>query len=228
MSHFRLDYNHVMRRLVTILVFTAFLIGGGCARDANLGQPVEGIFPAEVKLFFRVRGTLSDNDWYFFVFNFSAAPNESDTLAPFDKVSDKDRGRNWELYVLYHNVAGGTARMETLQRPRVPTILAVGNRPTDATAADFSGDGLSDITVACQGDDAVRMLFGQVPVLYDTLYRYNYFAEPVDIAAAAGPAPTFTYAGDFDSDTKADLLVIYAGSTTSPSFTLSFAPAFAT
>ena len=38
------------------------------------------------------------------------------------------------------------------------------------------------------------------------------------LRTAAGPAPTFTYAGDFDSDTKADLLVIYAGSTTSPPF----------
>src|ERR1700681_3268516 len=76
------------------------MLSAACARDVNGANPVKP-YPNQVILQFQTRDVLSPDLYYYFVFNFTETSTGVDQ-APVDQVSGSDRGRNWQLYVMYH------------------------------------------------------------------------------------------------------------------------------
>lgn len=178
---------------------------GACARDVNSGNPVTP-YPNAANVTFVTREPFQPGRWYFMVFNFTQEGTGAGASA-FDQVSNEDRGRNWQLYVA-HTPANGAepARLVTLQRPALPTLIPTANGPSDAAVADFGGDSQPDIAVAATGGGVVQLIRAIAttnlldPVFYDT---------PFDIYT--GTAPRFLFASDFTGDSLADLLLVDAG-----------------
>jgi hypothetical protein len=216
-----LHYNPlVLKRLATWIGLLALTgaagaggAGTGCARDVNPPTPLVR-YPAQINLGFRTRGSLEDNTWYYFVFNFTAAPSTAEATAPWDDLSTKDRGRNWELYVAYHRDPDTGAQFVTLQRPALPTVLTTAAGPTDAVVGDYNTDNINDIAVACRTAGVVQMIRGRPTEIYNT----TYFENPEDIPQAAGPSPSLLLSGDVAGATAEDLLVFYDGDGTTPPF----------
>lgn len=194
-----------------VLAMLALLLITSCARDVT-GELDEAPYPNEVTMVFKTKGNFTSDYFYFLVFNFSQAPEPPATSAsattPSPTISGEDRGRNWELYVMYHDNPTLGPQFVTLQRPNEPTVLGTGDMPADTAGHDLNGDGNIDIVVACKGSDTVEIIHGQREFdIYDPIY----FESPQQIEAAAGTAPirllTFHLVGTEDDD----LLVLYAG-----------------
>ncbi|MBN2081418.1 hypothetical protein JW859_04330 [bacterium] len=185
--------------------------------------------PTKVQIVFRTTGELSPRIWYYMVFNFTKAqPNSTAVMADEDRprpeLSLGNRGRNWELYVLFHPTVNGGSEAWTLQRPRLPSTLKVGRNPVD-TATGYFNDGpvydatgalinvagaITDIAVACRLDNKVQHVFGQEPDLTDPIY----YETAADIPASIGAeliAPIRVEAAELTGDLLQDLLVLYAG-----------------
>jgi hypothetical protein len=92
------------RTIIALLLCTAILASASCAKDALKGAPqsVENI-----KITARF-DALKDELFYFFVFNFTNAAAPSEATRPEPNVSGVDRGKNWEMYVVYHHNGGYT------------------------------------------------------------------------------------------------------------------------
>jgi hypothetical protein len=85
-----------------------------------------------------------------------------------------------------------------------PVSYATGANPVSAVLADFNGDGITDIAVACtdtQGNGILSLLAGNGD---------GTFQQPFNFPAPSGPMA----AADFNSDGKTDLVII--GQTGSP------------
>src|SRR3990172_3363977 len=93
-----------LRTVIALLLCSVVLATGSCAKDALKGAPqaVESI-----KITARF-DALKDELYYFFVFNFTSAAAPSEATRPEPNVSGVDRGRNWEMYVIYHHNGGQT------------------------------------------------------------------------------------------------------------------------
>jgi hypothetical protein len=194
-----------MPRFVHILWITAAsILFNTCARDVN--PDVDAIpYPDEVRIAYRTRAPFTSDYWYYMVFNYSAAPNTSTPLAPFDEVSNEDRGTNWEMYIAYHKDEVAGDQLVMLQRPRVPTILATAARPVDVTAGVINDDTVKDLLVACADGDVVQLIRGIDPDYLDPVY----FEAPQSFDT--GPQPLRLRLGDYTSDGKLDLSIVYAG-----------------
>jgi hypothetical protein len=201
-------------RWITALACSAIfaISAASCARDVNGANPVQP-YPNQVILSFQTRDNLSPDLWYYMVFNFTETANTTEQ-APFPEVSQADRGRNWQLYVGYHPAANGQPEQwVTLQRPNLPTIFSttsstpISGTPSDAAAADLTGDNLIDIAIAEPADGIVQIVPSAqqintlIPVYYDAPFT-----------AYQGTAPRLVFASDFNADAKNDLLVLDAGS----------------
>lgn len=218
------DGNTVITVEETILDATA---NGYLMLVAPEGMAIE---PSTVQLYFRTLDTLDSDIWYYMVFNFSKAPEFSNQVVPddgkpFNELSNVDRGRNWELYVVLHPLSEGNNELYALQRPRLPTLIETGRGPMDVATGYFtegeipapdttvSADDKVDIAVACKQDGKVQLILGLLPKLDDPVY----FAPPLDIAAGAGPGPMRLHAAEFTGDANLDLLVLYEGDGTAGS-----------
>lgn len=191
--------------LATLLVAIALAMVG-CARDTN-DETQEDRYPLEVKLAFQTRGSLSPDTWYFIVFNFTSE-STAEADAPIDRISDDDRGANWELYVALNTNTVGEDTLVTLQRPAVPTVLPVDEGPVDAVVEDVNQDTLMDLIVACRGAGVVLAMVGreiEANSSYDAVFFTD--ATPVD----TGPQPFRLFANQFSGEAPTDLLVLYAG-----------------
>jgi hypothetical protein len=181
----------------------------GCARDVNEGID-ENPYPDQVRIAFRTRQTFSSDYWYYMVFNYSAAPIETDTLGPLDEISDENRCANWEMYIAYHKDPSSGEQLVTLQRPRVPTILGTGAMPVDTAAGMLTDDPVMDLLVACKDGDVVQLIKGIKPDPNDPAY----FEEAK--AFDTGPQPIRVNVEDYTADGTADASIIYAGRGANP------------
>lgn len=91
------------RTWVVISASALLLAMPGCARDAIKGAP-------ELAQSIRISATFAErlepDVFYFFVFNFSNAFDPQASLRPEPNVSGPDRGRNWEMYIVFHHYGG--------------------------------------------------------------------------------------------------------------------------
>lgn len=201
------NYNRAMPRFVHnlwISLLAAILLLAGCARDVNTDLDEEP-YPDEVKIGYRMRGPLSTDVWYYMVFNYTAAPSTGVAQNPIDFISDEDRGINWERYIVYHRDPNLGEQLLTLQRPRVPTIVATSTKPVDVTAGQFTDDEVLDLIVACEDGDIVEIIQGIEPDPFDPVFYET--AEEFD----SGPSPIRLRVGDFTGDSVEDLSIVYAG-----------------
>lgn len=189
--------------LATLLVAIALALVG-CARDTN-DETLEDRYPLEVKLAFKTRGSLSPDTWYFIVFNFTS-DSTAEADSPIDRISDEDRGDNWELYIALNTNTVGEDTLVTLQRPAVPTVLPVEEGPVDVVVEDVNQDTLMDIMVACREAGVILRMEGRVS--QDT-YAAIYFTDPS--AIDTGPQPFRLFANQFSGEAPTDLLILYAG-----------------
>jgi len=193
----------MFRTFAGALLFLAVTLGG-CARDVTGSATVEP-FPSQLTMAFRVRGEIDPTVWYYMVFNFTAAPSTEAAVNPMDFISDENRGRNWELYVMLHRNDQGTDELWTFQRPRLPTVLSTALKPTDCAPADFNGDSRTDIAVACSAGNSVQLIRSRQVDIYDPVFYDN------AVEINTGTSPLRIFAGEFTGDANQDLLVIFKG-----------------
>lgn len=101
------------RTYLALCVCALLLMTGSCAKDALKGSPQSA---ESIKITARF-DSLQDELYYFFVFNFTSAAAPTEAKRPEPNVSGEDRGKNWEMYVVYHHTGGNTGPMwEVLRR----------------------------------------------------------------------------------------------------------------
>ncbi|MCC7479827.1 hypothetical protein IT575_15415 [bacterium] len=192
------------------LALAAVFLLATCARDVTGDVDAEPE-PVLVRLGMRTQGNFEPDTWYYFVVNFSKYPTTTADTAPLPSISSEDRGRNWELYIMYHRDETLGEQLVTLQRPRVPTQIGTGLEPVDAVAGNFTpGDSTPaeiDVMVACRGADRVQLVKGRELQLIDNLF----FDEALSLDPLNGPAPYRLHSLDLDGDSDLDLAVIYQG-----------------
>ncbi len=114
-------YNLSVIAMLTLRTYLAFsvcallVLTGSCARDSLKGAPQAA---ESIKITARF-DSLQDQLFYFFVFNFTNAASPSESKRPEPNVSGIDRGKNWELYIVYHHTGGNTGAVWEVLR-RVP------------------------------------------------------------------------------------------------------------
>ncbi len=202
---------HKLKRILGgLLCGGTLLLACTCARDVTGDIDAEPE-PVLVRLGMRTQGNFEADTWYYFVVNFSKYPTSNADTAPLDSISSEDRGKNWELYVMYHRDETLGEQLLTLQRPRVPTQIGTGLEPVDAVAGNFTpGDDTPaevDVFVACRGANRVQLVKGRELLLINN----RFFDEAVSIDVMNGPAPLRVHSLDLDGDTDLDLAVIYQG-----------------
>jgi hypothetical protein len=198
--------NRLLRAALLGLALTA----GGCAHDVNGSNPIKP-YPNAVRLRFVTRDVLTPDLWYYMVFNFTETSTEP-AQAPFDEISNEDRGRNWQMYIAYHPASGDQLeRWVVAQRPALPTVIPVAAGPTDVAVADFGGDTQPDIVVACKAAGTVQLVRATNST---NILDPTYYDPPQDVYT--GVAPQFIFGRDFTGDSLADALLVDGGDAGTP------------
>ncbi|HET7370546.1 MAG TPA: FG-GAP-like repeat-containing protein [Gammaproteobacteria bacterium] len=97
--------------------------------------------------------------------------------------------------------AGGAAHADTLY-PQ--PVIRVSGAPTSSAAADFNGDGITDLAVAGSGGGSVTILLGQESEEYS---RADYAVDTDD-----NLTPRAVTVGDFNGDKAPDVAFVSSGS----------------
>lgn len=198
----------LLRALLSLGLLLATLLAA-CAHDT--GDTGEIPEPVILRLGMQTKGEFQDDTWYYCVVNFSQYPNTSGTLLPLDSIANENRGKNWELYIMYHRDTTQGDQLLTLQRSRFPTVLTTGIEPVDAVAGKFTpGDdsaGATDVIVACRGGDVVQLIRG----LTLLVFKNRFFEDAENITGIVGTAPLRVHSIDLDGDSDLDLIVVFQG-----------------
>lgn len=91
------------RTILIIAVSGLLFLTPGCAKDALKGAPE---LAQNIKITAVFKDKLETDVFYFFVFNFTNANDPQESLRPEPNVSGIDRGKNWEMYIVFHHYAG--------------------------------------------------------------------------------------------------------------------------
>jgi outer membrane protein assembly factor BamB len=116
-------------------------------------------------------------------------------------VADFDRDGNPDLAVANENPGGtgSVSRFDNTDGMGTFSLLApevsVGTQPKGLVAADFDGDGLTDLALAGFGNRNTSVLLGNGDWTFDPTESWGVGGQPVWVAA-----------GDFDRDGKPDLV----------------------
>ena len=168
--------------------------------------------PEQILISFETTGNFTSDIWYYIVFNFSQAngTSVSTEAQPIAEISDEDRCKNWEMYVLIHQDDTGGTELSSLRTTRLPTVLAANEGPLDATTGFFNDDDLIDVAVACNLDNTLELFPAYDPDIYD-IEDIKYWDDDEVIAGGGGPGPYRIHGGDQNGDGVDDLVVLYEG-----------------
>ncbi len=91
------------KTFLVLAVSGLLFLAPGCAKDALKGSPE---LAQNIKITAVFKDKLETDVFYFLVFNFTNANDPQESLRPEPNVSGLDRGKNWEMYIVFHHYAG--------------------------------------------------------------------------------------------------------------------------